>query len=199
MKFNSPPKKVARKPETSPIKKFESPAKLVEYKRKVILKALCDFNDIDEPREIAQKKLNEYLECDIKNEHLKVNDKKINQIFTKTYIDEIDNKKPLSNFENKVSYEDHGFNPKWEHYDIMKSRWKSIKPQTMKLIDFQSQIIPSNNDKILNSDSHSVSIKGDYMDLINFENTISTSEIRANNIMLKTRDNKITPKSNYKL
>lgn len=74
------------------------------------------------------------------------------------------------------------FEPKWEHYDTMKSRWKYVRPQTRQLV--QEYIAPETSTSYLRM--RGTKLYGSQQDLNYFQSQVESQSFRASRILDKS-------------
>mmetsp|Transcript_9570 Transcript_9570/g.14410 ORF Transcript_9570/g.14410 Transcript_9570/m.14410 type:complete len:190 (+) Transcript_9570:123-692(+) len=144
--------------------------KLVSYRRQIILNALIT---------------NDSVSSDERNDNLA----KLNYIVEHT--NEIKKKMPKSFSVERQAYQTSPqrrcsqpstgqFSPEWKNYDVMKSRWSYIKPQTRRLVHDDEMLIPSGSDSttlvLPFPDGTQKQINGKYVDAERFYSVSSLQE-----------------------
>lgn len=132
---------------------------LTEQRRKIVLNALTDQGYVNEEKQVSENKLREYLE----SKDVAIMDDgrgftpKLTPIPT-----------PVLSTHRHCHHHHHHhhqphphdipldpneslrrFEPKWDHYDVMRARWGYIRPQVKKLVQEQEVIAPRKSQKYI--------------------------------------------------
>lgn len=71
------------------------------------------------------------------------------------------------------------FSPHWEDYDVMKHRWSYLRPQTNRLTNSASHVIPESSDSVVINiniaDGTRKQVNGRFNDFVNYEEVLSNS------------------------
>ena len=134
---------------------------LAEQRRKIVLNALTGSGHMTEDRKTSQEKLQGFIEArNSSGENIKPISSKI------TTLPEIQHEKQhnhhpqhsssnrshnshhTSSSQSDVSYQ-HKFQPQWDHYDTMRTRWGYLQPQIRKLINEDIAHAPCKSQKYM--------------------------------------------------
>lgn len=69
------------------------------------------------------------------------------------------------------------FQPRWDHFNTMKTRWRYIQPQVRSLIDDQNLVAPSTSTSYMRVGKSLLS--GNYIDYKHFESTMQAQQSKA--------------------
>lgn len=164
---------------------------LAEKRRKIILNALYTIKPSQNNDELPINNIihNSMSQNDLNTFETTFNNmiinKKNNNILISHPNDTNINKNHLLNNNNNNNQK---FQPKWEHYNTMRSRWSYIKPQITDLIDHKSILAPTSNQKYLKIDNNTI-IRGNLNDIIYYQ-TIKHKKINMEN-NIKNKRNQI--------
>lgn len=79
------------------------------------------------------------------------------------------------NYEVKIEKSERGpFEPKWDHYNTMRMRWRYIRPQAQMLIPDQHIIAPKSNSYMMKS-AKGETINANFVDIVDFNNKRANS------------------------
>jgi hypothetical protein len=78
----------------------------------------------------------------------------------------------------------HAFQPKWENYNTMRTRWRYIQPQVKALVGENRMLAPSTSTSYLQVNH--TQLAGKYEDLRQFESSILSQQSRALNLEVKS-------------
>lgn len=140
---------------------------MTEYRRKVLFHALLDSGDVDEPREDAHEKVRRFIQINYPHEMSEHDKAEMEREMAEAARLEAQRKK-ISTKKGKPLDDETHFQPKWEDYDVMKNRWRYIRPQLGSLMA-RNDLIPKNTSrKTMTKTGHVVT--GFVQDITRFEN-----------------------------
>jgi hypothetical protein len=74
------------------------------------------------------------------------------------------------NYEVRIKESEQGpFEPKWEHYNTMRMRWRYIRPQAQMLIPDQHMLAPSKTTYVMKS-ATGENVQGNFVDVVDYNN-----------------------------
>ena len=145
---------------------------LTEHRRKLLLKSLCGFDDVDEKRNSARVGVENSFnlrECEMPT----LPEEKVVKYFPSKNI--VDSKESSSAKPNTYSKTMRKFAPKWDHYDVMRHRWISLQPATKRLVVNVEEYIPTSSvHNSIHVDSIDEPIQGRFVDSIHFDQTVQS-------------------------
>lgn len=146
---------------------------LTEQRRKIVLNALTDQGYVNEEKRISEKKLKEHIES---KGHAVLDDgrgftPKLTPISTP--LPSVHRQRHHHHHNNPQPHEmEHEpvrrFEPKWDHYDVMRARWGYIRPQIKKLVREQQVIAPRKSQNFVKVDNDTV-IHGNLNDIHHYQ------------------------------
>lgn len=146
---------------------------LTEHRRKLLLRSMCGFDDVDEKRDVATIGIENSFnlrECEIP---ILPEEKIAAHMTSKVHSNDTRDDTPLASIPDKEMK----FVPEWDHYDVMRHRWISLQPATKRLVQNVEDYIPlSSAHNSVPVDSMDHPIQGRFLDSIHFDRTIHSIE-----------------------
>lgn len=143
---------------------------MTEYRRKVLFHALLDSGDVDELRDDAHEKVRRFIQINYPHEMSDHDKAEMEREMAEAAKLEAQRKK-VSTKKHKPLEEETHFQPKWNDYDVMKNRWRYIRPQLGSLMSRNDLVPRSTTRTTMTQSGHQ--INGIVQDILRFEKQIS--------------------------
>ena len=118
---------------------------LTEHRRKLLLKSLCGFDDVEEHRDSATVGIENSFnlrECEVP-----VPEEMVTKYFPSknNAYETLPSSLSPSPLPKALPKKEKKFVPKWDHYDVMQHRWISLQPATKRLVVAVEDYIPTSS------------------------------------------------------
>lgn len=152
---------------------------LTEHRRKLLLKSLCGFNDVEEHRDSATVGIENSFnlrECEVPA----LPEEMVTKYFpskNNAHTETLPSSLSPSPLPKALPKKEKKFVPKWDHYDVMQHRWISLQPATKRLVVAVEDYIPTSS--VHNSiavDCMDEPIQGRFLDSVHFDQTVQSIE-----------------------
>jgi hypothetical protein len=140
---------------------------MTEYRRKVLFHALLDSGDVNEHREDAHEKVRRFIQINYPQEMSDHDKAEMEREMAEAAKLEAQRKK-VSTKKPKRLDDETNFQPRWDDYDVMKNRWRYIRPQLGSLMSRNDLVPKSTTRKTMTKSGHQVT--GIVQDIVRFEN-----------------------------
>ena len=170
---------------------------LAEQRRKIVLNALTDSAYEREDKLTSQRKVNDLIEGRVAQSAglLVVDDgkgfsAKLTPLPTPATTSHSSRHHHTARSSGSVphdpSVELRKFNPKWDHYDTMRTRWGYIQPQVKKLLQDDQLIAPQKSQRYMKVNKQTL-IHGNLNDIYHYEAQHEKKEAKKTSTLSKTQ------------